>query len=139
MKVAFSVWGHRIAPVFDVASRLHIVHTDSGRIVSEVEETIVDELPAHKALRLAELGITTLVCGAISRELLAAVSAYGIRVNPFIAGELRDVITAQMEGTVHRTEYAMPGCRRRRHAGRAGGYRPSRHNHTDTRKGPKEA
>jgi hypothetical protein len=74
MKTAFAAWNNRIAPVFDVARHLHIVETESGRIVKEAREELTDDVPARKALHLAELGIGTLVCGAISRPLQAMVA-----------------------------------------------------------------
>ena len=114
MNVGFSVWDNRIAPVFDVARLVHIVQSRAGRIVSEREETLANGGPTQKALRLVELDIDTLVCGAISRQLLKAISAYGVCVIPFVAGDLQEVIRAHLAGTIQQDEYAMPGCGHRR-------------------------
>jgi len=113
MKAAFAVWDNRIAPVFDVARRIHVVEVESGRIVTRTIEELVDELPVQKALRLVELGIGTLVCGAISRPLQAMIAANGLRVIPFIAGELNEVIQAWLSGNLGEDLFAMPGCCRR--------------------------
>jgi predicted Fe-Mo cluster-binding NifX family protein len=110
MKTAFAYWDNRIAPVFDVARRIHLVEAQSGRIVTEKEELLVDDLPVKKALRLADLGVGTLVCGAISRPLRDLVASYGIQVFPFVAGELREVIQAWLDGNLGRDAFAMPGC-----------------------------
>jgi len=110
MKAAFATWNNRIAPVFDVAQDILLVETDSGRIVAESEEILPEELPVHKALRLAELGVDTLVCGGISRPLLATVTGYGIRVIPFIAGDLREVIEAWLGSRLTGDAFTMPGC-----------------------------
>ena len=110
MKAAFAHWDNRIAPVFDVARQIHLVKVESGRIVSETQETLPDELPVQKALRLAELGVSTLVCGAISRPLYEMVSAYSIRVIPFVAGGLREVIHAWLSNSLAGDTFAMPGC-----------------------------
>lgn len=119
MKTAFAAWNNRIAPVFDVARHIHIVETESGRIVREAREELTDDVPARKALHLAELDIGTLVCGAISRPLQAMVAAYGIRVVPFVAGDLREVIEAWLKGRLEKDVFTMPGCcgrgRRRSH------------------------
>jgi len=116
MKAAFAHWDHRIAPVFDVARQVHIVAAESGRMAAEAEEALSDDLPIQKAIRLAELGVGTLVCGAISRPLQAMVAAYGIRVIPFVAGDLGEVIQAWLRGGLEGDAFAMPGCcgRRRR-------------------------
>jgi predicted Fe-Mo cluster-binding NifX family protein len=116
MKAAFAHWDNRIAPVLDTARRIHVAEAESGRIVAETDEVLADDMPVQKALRLAELGVGTLVCGAISRPLHAMVAAYGIRVVPFVAGELREVIQAWLSGGLEGDDFAMPGCcgRRRR-------------------------
>jgi len=110
MKTAFAVWNKRIAPVFDVARHIHIVETESGRIVGEAQEELTDDVPARKALHLAELGIGALVCGAISRPLQEMIAAYGIRVASFVAGDLREVIAARLGGRLEKDVFAMPGC-----------------------------
>ena len=110
MKAAFAHWDHRIAPVFDITRRIHVVAAESGRIAAEAEEVLADDLPLQKVIRLAELGIGTLVCGAISRPLHAMVTAYGIRVIPFVAGDLSEVIQAWLRGGLEGNEFAMPGC-----------------------------
>lgn len=110
MKAAFTYWENRIAPVFDVARQIHIVEAESGQIVAESEEVLANDLPVQKAIRLADLGVAMLVCGAISRPLQAMVSAYGIMVVPFIAGDLCDVVQAWLRGKLERDAFAMPGC-----------------------------
>jgi predicted Fe-Mo cluster-binding NifX family protein len=121
IKAAFAHWDSRIAPVFDVARQICLVEAESGRIVKQDQEILPDDLPVQKALRLAELGVGALVCGAISRPLHEMVSAYGIQVIPFVAGDLREVIQAWLSGGLDGVAFAMPGCcgrRRRRSRGR---------------------
>ena len=114
MKTAFAYWDDRIAPVFDTAPRIHVVETEAGRIVGESEEVLPQGPPVHRALRLVELGIGALVCGAISRPQHGLVAAYGIEVVPFVAGDLREVVKAWIGGGLDRSAFAMPGCRGRR-------------------------
>lgn len=110
MRTAFSCWDNRIAPVFDTARSIHVVDSESGRIAGETRETLPESLSVQKALRLAELGIDCLVCGAISRSQYALISAYGIRVVPFVAGDLNDIIHAWITGSLDLEVFAMPGC-----------------------------
>lgn len=110
VKAAFAVWNGRIAPVFDVTRHVRVVVAESGRVVSESEESLPPEAGAIKAARLTELGVDTLVCGAISRPMQAVVAAYGIRTVPFVAGDLRLVIEAWLTGDLERSVFAMPGC-----------------------------
>jgi predicted Fe-Mo cluster-binding NifX family protein len=120
MKAAFSVWNNRVAPVFDVARQIHVVEAESGRIVAETQEVLGQAMPAQKARRLADLGVEILICGAISRGFQALVGAYGVRVVPFIAGDLHDVIGAWMTGRLKSPLLAMPGCWGRRHRCKGG-------------------
>jgi predicted Fe-Mo cluster-binding NifX family protein len=119
-KVAFPHWENRIAPVFDTARRIVVVDVQSGRILKETQGFLPEQLPVSKVLRLLDMGVGILVCGAISRPMHALVSAYGIRVFPFVAGGLREVMDAWLRGCLMRDVFSMPGCRRRgRHGHRA--------------------
>jgi predicted Fe-Mo cluster-binding NifX family protein len=122
MRVAFATWNDRIAPVFDVTRRLHVVDTVGSRMVRESEESLDDEAPAGRAARLATLGIDALVCGAISRRQEALIEAYGLTVVPFVTGDLRDVVEAWRAGKLGREAFAMPGCE----GGRGHGFRGGR-------------
>jgi len=110
MKAAFSAWNKRVAPVFDVARRVSVIEADSGRIVSETDEKLASQLPVERALRLADLGVDTLVCGAISRPLRDLIAAKGIRVIPFVSGDLAEVINAWISGRLETRSFTMPGC-----------------------------
>jgi len=113
MKAAFAGWDNRIAPVFDVVREIHLVEAENGQVLKETKELLADGLPVQKALRLAELGVGTLVCGAISRTLRETVAANGIRIIAFVAGDLREVIQAWLSGSLSPRVFAMPGCRGR--------------------------
>jgi predicted Fe-Mo cluster-binding NifX family protein len=111
MKVAFTVWNNRIAPLFDVSRRVHIVESVDGHIVGRCTASIDNDMPTHKAKQLAEMGIQTLVCGAISRSLESLVTAYGIELVAFINGDLQEVVDAWQCGKIYSDNFIMPGCR----------------------------
>lgn len=113
MKAAFAVWNHRIAPVFDSARQILLVKVESGRVVGEARESLPGDPGTGKGLRLTELGVDTLVCGAISRSLQAMVAANGIRVIPFVGGDLQEVIQAWVSGRLQDGLFVLPGCRGR--------------------------
>jgi len=112
MRVAFATWNDRIAPLFDVTRRLHVVDTAGRRVVQESEESLDEQAPAGRAARLAALGIDALVCGAISRPQEALILAHGLTVVPFVSGELREVVAAWRTGRLASDTFAMPGCGR---------------------------
>jgi predicted Fe-Mo cluster-binding NifX family protein len=119
MKAAFSVWDNRIAPVFDVSRQILLVETKAGRIISERQEALADTIPEQKAACLAELAVDILVCGAISRPLQEMIAAYDIRVIPFLAGDMREVIDAWLAGRGKIDLFTMPGCCKRKRRIRA--------------------
>jgi predicted Fe-Mo cluster-binding NifX family protein len=112
MKTAFAYWNDRIAPVFDTAQQIHVVEYLGAVIIAENKETIPSELPVQKVLRLVELEVGVLVCGAVSRQVYDVLTAYGIHVIPFVAGGLSEIIKAYLDGNLEKGMFAMPGCRR---------------------------
>lgn len=125
-RAAISFWQDRVAPVFDVARQLLLVDADAGAEAARSRTELADEAtPAGRALRLRELGVEVLVCGAISRPLVVMVMAQGIRLIPFVAGRLDDVVAAWLKGDLEAGRFAMPGCRgrsgRRQDGQRTGG------------------
>ena len=107
---AFACWGDRVAPVFDTARKLHIVEIRSGKVIRETTEILSDAEPFHRVLRMAELQLDVLVCGAISAHIQDLIAAYGIRVVPFVSGMLRQIIEAWLGGRLETDSFAMPGC-----------------------------
>lgn len=116
-KAAFAAWNDRIAPVFDVSEKIHLLEVEDGRVVRETRRVLSGNQPDQKARSLIEMGTEVLVCGAISKFLHDRITAGGIRVVPFIAGTLTEIIQAWLNGELRRDAYAMPGCRGRGHWG----------------------
>ena len=69
-----------------------------------------EDPPVYKAMFLAEHGVETLVCGAISGNLKTFVSSYGVSVTAFRSGELGEIIAAWLNGRLTGDLFAMPGC-----------------------------
>lgn len=111
IKIAFSIWNQRIAPVFDVARRIRVVETEAGKVIGDREEALADDSPARKALDLARFGVSVLICGAISRPLHTLIRTAGIRVIAFVAGDTPEVVRAWLEGHLDEDTWSMPGCR----------------------------
>ena len=115
MTVAFAVWQNRISPVFDTAGTLLVAEIEGGQVPSRRQEPLGGAVPGARVARLKALGVQVLVCGAISRPLAAMVAAAGIRLVPFVAGEVEEVVAAFAAGSLPAPAFAMPGCGGRRH------------------------
>lgn len=131
MKVALTIWNGRISPVFDVSREAIVVHIAGGRAVSSTRELLAADDHFVRVEQLAEIGVETLICGAVSEPLSRALSARGIRVIGFVAGDVETVLAAFLAGDLPSPELSMPGCcghprrRRRRmnHRRRGGNHR----------------
>ncbi len=120
MRVAFAIWNKRIAPVFDTAGEVLVVDVEKGGITDEFSLKISFSNVQEKTDQLKAIEVETLVCGAISRIAQAQVESRDIAVVSFVSGDIREVIQAWLSNEIEQDVYAMPGCCRRRRAGRCG-------------------
>lgn len=105
MKTAFSYFNERIAPVFDTADDICLIESGGSR----TEIKLNSSGAAGKAAQIKQLGVCTLVCGAISKELETLITAQDIKVIAFVAGELEETIKAWQTKRMGRAG-KMPGC-----------------------------
>ncbi|MBI4200025.1 MAG: NifB/NifX family molybdenum-iron cluster-binding protein [Chloroflexi bacterium] len=117
MRLAIPVWDKRVSPVFDSAGQLLLVDIENGGERSWRWEAIAESVPIRRARRMVELGVNVLICGGISRPLAALLGASGIRVIPWRAGPVEEVLEAYRTGRLDEARWRMPGCGggRRRH------------------------
>jgi predicted Fe-Mo cluster-binding NifX family protein len=113
MKLAIPVWQSRISPVFDTAENLMIFEVEDGCEIARMEYPLSDLTPFRRAKRLEELHVDVLVCGAISRPLTNLMKKSGVKVIPWISGELSEVVPRFLDGQPLDGEFLMPGCAHR--------------------------
>jgi predicted Fe-Mo cluster-binding NifX family protein len=128
MKIALAVFRDRLSPVFDWSNRLVVIETAGGEALSRAETDTAKMSSKARVDHLASAKVDTLICGGISRFLQNLVESRGIRVVPWIAGPVDEVITAFLEGRLSSKEFFMPGCckrtQARQRAGRCRGKGP---------------
>lgn len=113
MKVAMTVWGNRISPVFDSAQTILLAEIEDGKIVYQRREFLPRLVASGLARMVAEKGIDTLICGAISEHPAQIIRQSGIRLLSFVGGNADDFLTAYAaERSV--SQFMMPGCDERR-------------------------
>ncbi len=110
MRIALAVWKGRISPVFDHSQRLLLVEVEEGRQLNEREQTLLHRFPSRRVAQLRQLQIQTLICGAISQPLAALITASGIRLIHFVAGDFKTVLNAFLAGRLPGPGFWMPGC-----------------------------
>lgn len=129
MRAALTVWEARISPVFDVSREAVVLDLEGGALRGRASVSIDTPNPARKVERLLQLGVQTLICGAISAPLQRDLQAQGIQVLGFVAGAVEQVVRAFVAGELPQPALTMPGCgqqrrrrgRRRVGSGRGGG------------------
>jgi predicted Fe-Mo cluster-binding NifX family protein len=94
----------------DVAGTVCIVETAGAGAPERKLLALPADHPSGIALFLREMRVDALVCGAISNGLLLLLNAQGIKVMPFVAGDLETVIRAWFEGRLPDSTLLMPGC-----------------------------
>ncbi|MFC1509248.1 NifB/NifX family molybdenum-iron cluster-binding protein [Candidatus Omnitrophota bacterium] len=117
MRIAFPLWHDSVSPVLDTAEKLVVVDIDSRTVVSRHEIIMSDE-PQKKAELIAQQA-DMLVCGAISRVMSSYLVNRGIRVYPWLMGNVDSLIKIFSDGNTPGQEFNMPGCGRNRE-GRGG-------------------
>ena len=118
MKVAFSVWNGRIAPVFDVAGTVIVREVADGKLTSDETVSISVDDAHEKINTLLNNGVSDIVCGALSMRFQVFIEDKGIKVFPFISGDIDEVCAAFVEGRLD-SSFSMPGCGKRN--GQGGG------------------
>lgn len=121
-RIAIPVAETRVSPVFDVAHKFLLADLENGQVISRAQHEMKVQSAYARARLLAELGVGVLICGGISWPLAMMIETQGVRVIPWVMGEVEEVLTAHMSGQLLAPSFTMPGCRRgRRRRGWGGG------------------
>ena len=119
MKIAIPEYKRRISPVFDTCQRLRIFQMDRGRMAASLGTDDWSYLPIEmRTNRLRQLGVDVLLCGGVSDWLARQIEAQGIRLVPWVVGDVDDVLRAFIDGGLPNRRFAMPGS-----WGKGGGWR----------------
>ena len=110
MKIAVTVWEDRISPVFDASRRLLVATIENSRIVERSYVIFDPGLPANLAKILLRLEVPVLICGAVSQVPATILTAAGVTLVPFIAGQVEPVLAAYAQGMSLAPTFIMPGC-----------------------------
>ncbi|MBC2716332.1 MAG: hypothetical protein HF978_13565 [Desulfobacteraceae bacterium] len=113
MRVALTAWEDRISPVFDSAKTLLIAEIENREIVNRRYEAFIPEMSSRLAGMLSGLGLDVLICGAISQIPAGIIETCGIRLIPFIGGNVEEVLVSYANGEEIVPVFSMPGCGRR--------------------------
>jgi predicted Fe-Mo cluster-binding NifX family protein len=128
MKIAIPIWNDRVSSAFDFAHKLLLVDIECGHETGREEISLLPESIPEKANRLKTLGVKVLICGAISRSLASQVKASGVKVLPYVVGQVDEILEAYLTDKLVQPQFVLPGSwpgarrgfRRRRRSHRSG-------------------
>lgn len=109
-RIAIPVFQNRVSPVLDWSTRILIFEPMEDR---KMRQKLRNAHPLALVDHLEELLIHVLICGGISAHLFTLVKNRGIRVIPWVAGDVDEVITAFLDGRLPGEGFSMPGCCKR--------------------------
>lgn len=120
MKIAIPEYMGRVSPVFDTCQRLLVFTSGKeGKALCQSEDwSGVDRV--HRPSRLRDIGVETLLCGGISSWMEEQIVAQGIKLVPWLAGEINEVLDAFLAGLLPNPGFFMPGCCGKRRRQRIG-------------------
>ena len=112
MKVAIPIYNNRISPRFDCAYRFMIVTAENGEI-KEKDSIIMNSMNLIQRINeFANMGIDTLICGAISEFTFRMITDKKINVIPWIIGEADKVLDLFLKGKLEPGMNFFPDGRR---------------------------
>ncbi len=94
MKVAMTVWGNRISPVFDSAQTILLAEIKNKNIVDQQREFLPRTVAWQLARMLVERGIDTLICGAISDQPAQIIKQADVCLLSFVSGNAEQFLEA---------------------------------------------
>ncbi|MCG6963675.1 MAG: hypothetical protein LJE95_10450 [Acidobacteria bacterium] len=104
-----TVWSDRVSPLFDVSQRALLLTIRSGRVVEQEEVALPFGTGEEKLAFIRRLRADTVLCGAVSQVVAAHAVKLGLRLIPFVAGQVEDVLSAYTAGQLPKEELSMPG------------------------------
>ncbi|MDT8378137.1 MAG: NifB/NifX family molybdenum-iron cluster-binding protein [Desulfotignum sp.] len=109
MKLAVTVWGNRISPVFDAASTLLVAEIKNKKIAGQYYTAFDPQSPVDLIHTLKKNHVAILVCGAISKTPASLILDQQIHLISLVTGNVRQFLDSfALKQTVGK-KYRMPG------------------------------
>jgi predicted Fe-Mo cluster-binding NifX family protein len=109
MKIAIPEFNGRVSPTLDFCRQLLLVDVTEGEL-SETTTLDFSEMESSRRIWfLKKLGVDTLLCGGISRDLAEEIRENGIKVIPWVSGEIKEVLQAYIMDKLPDPKLTSPG------------------------------
>ena len=98
MRIAIATFGTSVSPRFDYAPEVLVVNIESGRELGRGRIAMGGVYPATRLRRLKDEGVSVLICGNIDVFSEQMAESLGIRLVPWVTGEVEDAIRLFLMG-----------------------------------------
>ncbi|HUI71373.1 MAG TPA: hypothetical protein VL354_12715 [Spirochaetia bacterium] len=109
-RIAVATWQGRVGTTLDFAVHLLLVDVEGCKTGRRKEISLKGNSPQETALILEQFGVTDVICGAISSLLSQRLEMGGMRVIPFVSGEVEEVLHAFINDGLGDRKFLMAGC-----------------------------
>ena len=111
MRIAISIWGDKISPVLDTASKLLVIDDKTQEEFLCFEASLRELDMSQRSSFIRKLDLDVLICGAVSRQFSEMLKACGIKIISGISGPAEDVLDAYLQGALPYSGFFMPGSK----------------------------
>ncbi|RJR39606.1 MAG: hypothetical protein C4567_11880 [Deltaproteobacteria bacterium] len=109
--IAIPVMRGRVAPVLNWCSRMQIFPEEPYQEGGGQELALPHLAAAQRLQALRDKGVNTLICGALSADLLRYAGELGLTVVSGVAGEVQEVVQSYWQNALDHPKFLLPGCR----------------------------
>ena len=109
MRIAVPIWGNKVSPLLDTASKLLILESPGRGKTSRMEAYLGEQEISRRCIRIRKLGVDVLICGAVTRTFSDLLKASGIDIIQGISGKIEEILEAYFNGALIQTKFLMPG------------------------------
>jgi predicted Fe-Mo cluster-binding NifX family protein len=118
MRIAIPIFGTRISPRFDCALSFGMFDAEGKRIIESRTISCEGWRDIERVSKLKDLGVDALICGGLPNHLLGILTNSGIKVVPWIAGNVDEALALFLQNRLDPGMILCPGrgqgrrCRR---------------------------
>ncbi|MCP3873423.1 MAG: dinitrogenase iron-molybdenum cofactor biosynthesis domain-containing protein [Desulfobacteraceae bacterium] len=110
MKIAITIWGNRISPVFESATTLMIADMEKSIITNRIFKEFSQKKILPQTLSIfKKYQVGILICGAITDAHSQKIEQSGIKLISFITGNADKVLAAYIKDRHRIFDFLMPG------------------------------
>ena len=113
VKLAVTVWGNRISPVFDSARTLLIAELADKKISGHYYTALDPGAPVDLIRTLKKNKVNIMVCGAISKTSADLITDHQVHLITFVTGNVRQFLDSFAENCTVEKKHMMPGFNHR--------------------------